>query len=251
MTNRARAVIFDLDGTLIDSMGSFFDMVIDGLNRKGVKTTDRVINKIGTELIEDYWFKTSKQGIGLIFKLFWKIGRRAGLSRFKALVFTLECLNKAREIYYSASLFPNVIESLTALQSAGFQLGVYTLASRKQLLKTLIKHDLIKFFNPNGLISRSDVKKIKPDPEGLLLALKGCSVSPSNGTFLGDMPLDIITGTRAGVTTIALTTGLVGRKMFQQHSQPVMIFESIDIASKWILQTQLSDDLKNLDPDQY
>ncbi|MFX0174509.1 MAG: HAD family hydrolase [Candidatus Hodarchaeota archaeon] len=249
MTNRARAVIFDLDGTLIDSMGGFFDMVINGLNRKGVKTSNRLINRIGAELIKDYWFKTSKQGIGLIFKLFWKIGRRAGLSRFKALLFTLECVNKARKIYYSAPLFPNVVESLKSLQSAGFQLGIYTLASRKQLLKTLIKHNLTEFFNPDGLISRNDVKKIKPDPEGLFLALKGCSVSPSNGTFLGDMPLDIITGTRAGVTTIALTTGLVGRKMFQQHSQPVMIFESIEYASKWILQTQLPEDQRNLDPD--
>ncbi|MFX0150559.1 MAG: HAD family hydrolase, partial [Candidatus Hodarchaeota archaeon] len=214
MTDKARAVIFDLDGTLIDSMGGFFDMVIDGLNRKGVKTTDKIINRIGAELIEDYWFKAPKQGIGLIFELFWKIGRIAGLSRFKALFFTLESVNNARKIYYSAPLFPNVIESLTALQSAGFQLGVYTLTSRKQLLKILLKYDLTKFFNPEGLISRSDVKKIKPDPEGLLLALKGCSVSPSNGTFLGDMPVDIITGTRAGVTTIALTTGLVGREMF-------------------------------------
>jgi phosphoglycolate phosphatase-like HAD superfamily hydrolase len=248
MTNNARAVIFDLDGTLIDSMGGFFDMVINGLNRKGIRSTDKIISRIGTELMEDYQFKPSKQGIGIVFKLFWKIGRKAGLSRPKTLIFTLECVTKARKIYYSAPLFPDAIESLTELHSAGFHLGVYTLASKKQLMRILLKYELTKFFNPKGLISRNDVKLVKPDPEGILLALKGCSVSPSNGTFLGDMPADIIAGTRAGVTTIGLTTGLVGRAKFQQHSQPVVIFDSLKQASRWILQTQLSEELEGLDP---
>ncbi|MFX0185190.1 MAG: HAD family hydrolase [Candidatus Hodarchaeota archaeon] len=248
MTNKARAVIFDLDGTLIDSMSGFFNMVIEGLDRKGIRSTDRIISRIGTDLMEDYQLKSSKQRIGLIFKLFWKIGRKAGLSRPKTLIFTIECVTKARKVYYSAPLFPDVIESLTELHSAGFHLGVCTIASRKELMRILEKYDLTRFFNPKGLISRNDVKKIKPDPEGLLLALKGCSVSPSNGTFLGDMPADIIAGTRAGVTTIGLTTGLVSRKIFLQHSQPVMIFNSLKQASKWILQTQLSEEVTMLDP---
>lgn len=238
MVSKVTAVIFDLDGTLIDSMGGFYEMVIGGLERKGVKYSQKLLSRIGNELLEDFQSVPTKRGIGLVFKLFWKIGRKAQLSRLNALIFGIECVSKARKIYYNASLFPDVKESLNHLRSNGFQLGIYTLASRTQLEETLSKHRIKQFFNPSAIISRDDVGKIKPDPEGLLLALERCSVSPSDGFFLGDMPIDIIAGNKAGVTTIAITTGLVNEKTFNQYSQPNIVFDSLTQATDWIINTK-------------
>lgn len=235
MTFGAMGVIFDLDGTLIDSMRSFYVLVVDNLKRRGIKVSEEALKKVGSELLKDYQTPPSGQGFKLVINLFWKIGRKFGLPRFKAIGFTFECVSKARKVYHSASLFPDAIQTLTRLQEAGFQLGIYTMASRNQLKESLIKHNIIHFFNPKGLVSRDDVKRAKPNPEGLLLALENCLIDPSKSYFIGDMPIDIIAGNNAGITTIGLTTGLLNETTFQQYSQPTIILDSLDQATNWIL----------------
>ncbi|MFX1518196.1 MAG: HAD family hydrolase [Promethearchaeota archaeon] len=235
MTFNARGVIFDLDGTLIDSMGSFYILVIDNLKRRGIKVSEEALKKVGSELLQDYQTPPSGQGLKLVIRLFWIIGRKFGLSRFKASSFTFECVSKARKVYHSAPLFPDTKKILTQLQEAGFQLCIYTMASRKQLKESLIKRNVVHYFNPKGLISRDDVKRAKPDPEGIFLALENCSIDPSKSYFIGDLPIDIIAGNNAGVTTIGLTTGLLNKTALQQYSQPTIIFDSLDQAADWIL----------------
>ncbi|UCE15034.1 MAG: HAD family hydrolase [Candidatus Heimdallarchaeota archaeon] len=243
MTFSAHGVIFDLDGTLIDSMRGFYDLVVDGLERRGVKLLPDIARKLGTELIEEYQTTPSGRGVRLVINLFWKVGRKAGLSRLKSIRFTYECVNQAKDVYYSAPLFPDVTSSLTSLQEAGFQLGVCTMASRKQLTDTLTKYKIKHFFNPNGLVSRDDIRHAKPNPEGILLAFRKCSVHPAKSYYIGDMPVDIIAGNDAGTRTIALTTGLTDKKIFEKYSQPTAIFDSLGQATSWILQRISSESL--------
>ncbi|MFX1282260.1 MAG: HAD family hydrolase [Promethearchaeota archaeon] len=237
MTVNALGVFFDLDGTLIDSMRSFYDLVINNLERRNINISKEALKRLGIELIEEYQSTPSGQGLRLVINLFWKIGRKSGLSRLKTIGFTFDCMLKARSVYYTASLFSDVKRTLSRLQEAGFHLGVYTMASRKQLIETLSKHEIIHYFNPKGLISRNDVRRAKPDPEGLLLALKMCSIHPSKGVYIGDMPVDVIAGNNAGISTIAMTTGLINRTIFEQYCHPSAIFDSLDQATNWILQT--------------
>lgn len=235
MINGDRAIIFDLDGTLIDSMSNFSTMVIDILKQRGIENIDELNNKLKNELMKKPSNTPSSSSITLIPKLFWKIGRSAGLSRFQSLFFTFDCITRARDVYYNAPLFPDVIDSLSQLKSSGFKLGIYTMASKKQLKIALEKHNLIHFFNPNSMISRDDVKKIKPDPEGVLLAFNRCSAHPNGGIYIGDMPIDVIAGNRAGATTIGVTTGLVNDQTMKQLCEPNVVCESLEEASNWIL----------------
>ena len=229
------AVIFDLDGTLIDSMRSFNDIVISNLEKKGVSMTTETMETIGVQLLKKFQAPQTNSGFRLVFNIFWSIGREMGLGRLNSLKFSLNCINKVKSVYENAPIFPDAKQCLTSLTDNGFQLGICTNASRKQLEETIVKLGIKDFFHPNALISRDDVLRIKPDPEGLLLAIEACSTSPQFSYFLGDMPIDIIAGNDAGVQTIGLTTGLVSKSVLNKYSEPSIVLDSLEQATSWIL----------------
>ena len=134
-----------------------------------------------------------------------------------------------------AVLFPNTKKSLEKLVENGFCLGICTSASRDQMIMTLKKHGIIELFNPEALISRDDVTNLKPAPEGIFLAIHACSTRADECFFLGDMPVDMIAGNRAGLTTIGLTTGLVNRELLLRLSSPSIVLDSIEEATEWII----------------
>lgn len=230
-----KTVIFDLDGTLLDSMRIFNDIVFSNLERSGAVKTRESMAKIGIQLLETHQTSQSNKGVILIFQIFWRIGRSFELSRIKSLQFSIKCISKVKEVYKAAILFPNTKKSLEKLIDSGYCLGICTSASRNQMIMTLKKHDIIELFHPEALISRDDVTNLKPAPEGIILAVQACSARVEDCFFLGDMPVDMIAGERAGLTTIGLTTGVVNRELLLRFSSPSVVLDSIEEATKWIL----------------
>ncbi|MHA2239942.1 MAG: HAD family hydrolase, partial [Candidatus Hodarchaeales archaeon] len=174
MNSVNKAVIFDLDGTLIDSMRAFRTLVITNLGKRGIELSEARMKEMGLRLLESSQRGEEKGGIRLIFNIFWKIGRIFGLNRINSLLFTVNCIFKMRSVYRNSQLFPDTIESLRILSENGFCLGICTSATSKQLTQTLRKYNLDRFFVQDALVSRNDVRIVKPDPEGLLLVLKQC-----------------------------------------------------------------------------
>ena len=231
----AKTVIFDLDGTILDSMRIFNEIVVSNLERSGILKTKESLDEIGIQLLETNSTSQTKPGAILIFKIFWRVGRTFGLSRIRCLQFTTRCLKTIKKVYKSAKLFPKTKESLMKLVENGYCLGICTSANRDQMNFTLKKHELIELFHPKGLISREDVINLKPAPEGIFLAMSACSARVDDCFYIGDMPTDIIAGDSAGVTTIGLTTGLVGRELLLKFSSPTIVLDSIEEATEWIL----------------
>ncbi len=238
MISGNKAVIFDLDGTLIDSMKAFKTLVIKNLEKRGIILSEDNMKEIGLRLLESSQREEEKGGIRLVFNIFWKIAREFGLNYFSSLLFTIRCISKMRSVYRNAPLFSDTIESLTILTENGFCLGIFTSATRKQLKQTLQKYDLDKYFISNALISRNDVRIVKPNPEGLLLILDKCSANPEHSYFIGDLPIDIHAGNSAGVMTIGLTTGIIAKALFYKYSKPTIVLESLKVATEWILEEE-------------
>jgi len=63
-----------------------------------------------------------------------------------------------------------------------------------------------------SFLSRDHVPHVKPDPDHLLRALRSISVEPSSALMVGDHPIDIQTGKRAGVMTAGVCSGNASRK---------------------------------------
>jgi HAD superfamily hydrolase (TIGR01509 family) len=231
----ARAVIFDLDGTLLDSMSGFRTIINVNLKKRGINASSEAMREMGLQLLEKYQAPQSTMGIRLVFGIFWTIGRKMGLGFMKSTLFAIDCLVEVKEVYRNAPLFPEAKESLSKLSTNGFKLGICTSASRKQLIASLDKHGIRYLFHPPALVSRDDVSQVKPDPEGVLLAIKACSALPDDSFFIGDMPMDIEAGNSAGSTTIGVTTGLVNESLFVRYSEPTVIMHSLKEAIMWII----------------
>lgn len=96
-----------------------------------------------------------------------------------------------------ATLYPNVIKTLTSLKEQGYILGVVTSKFYNSAKITLDSFNLTPFFEV--IVSLNDVKNPKPDPEGILLAADKLKVSLDNIIYIGDNYSDFLAAKNAGV----------------------------------------------------
>ena len=97
-----------------------------------------------------------------------------------------------------SKLFPETIATLEKLRKLGIKMGLVTNTSMKAVDTVFQLHDLKMYFDV--VITREKVKKLKPDPEGIILALKKLGVK----TFfmIGDLDHDVSAAKSAKGTSI-------------------------------------------------
>lgn len=217
-----KAVIFDLDGTLVDTMPTIASLVVKGLKRHGIKASSE---SFGRHLFGRFFGSPLPQGKKMIPTLMFRIAQIAGLGRFKAFYFSFDVSMQLRKAYDSVELFPDVIELLTALQSRGISLAIVSMGSRKGILNILDNTGIREYFKV--IISRDEVKRQKPDPEGYLLVQRALKITPEEIAVVGDMPIDILAAKKAGMPSIAVTTGLAGAAWFKEPALPSLIVKSL------------------------
>jgi pyrophosphatase PpaX len=92
-----------------------------------------------------------------------------------------------------SKLFPETMLVLNELKKLGLRMGLITNTSREAVDIVFQLHTLQKYFDV--IITRNDVKKLKPDSEGVLLAIKKLKVS--SFFMIGDLPLDMLAAKNA------------------------------------------------------
>jgi len=97
-------------------------------------------------------------------------------------------------------LYDGVLAMLTALKEQHKKLALITSSEREVIDVVLAHHELIDLFDL--VISVNDVKEHKPDPEGILFALKKFGVSPNEAVMIGDSDKDLGAAKNAGVDSI-------------------------------------------------
>ncbi len=109
------------------------------------------------------------------------------------------------ELVYTsrAQLFPGVAASLGRLRAADINIGIITRNCRRGVASVLDRHPLPY----DTLITRDDLRNVKPHPEHLERALAELKVSPEGTLMVGDHPTDIQCGQAAGVSTCGVLTG--------------------------------------------
>ncbi len=184
-----RAVIFDMDGVLIDSEPLHFEALNHVLGREGHRvtpdendaflgwTTERMLDV----LRERYSLRRSRDDYVLDYE-------RA----------FLDLLGRG------AHASPGVVEALDALATAGVPVAVASSSRRSWIDATLAALGIADRFRV--IVSGDDVAHSKPDPEIFLLAARHLGVSATGCVVIEDSPNGVMAGRRAGMWVIGVRT---------------------------------------------
>jgi len=185
-------IVFDCDGTLIDSGHNIVAAMREAWLSNGLKPppTNAIRRIVGLKLGEAiYQLMPSECDIEL-----------ATLEKSYIKAFTEVC-NRSD---YTEPLYPGIRHCLESLRDLGFQLGIATGKSRRGLLRTLKQHSLTVFFQ---VLKTADDGPGKPCPDILLDAMAEIGVEPENTVMIGDTTYDIKMAINAAVKPIGVDWG--------------------------------------------
>jgi len=181
---RAKAIIFDMDGTLVSSLPVIYHCENE-ISRKYLKTSltlEDVISKFGppAHTIIKEMTRSLPDSV-----------------QIKAVSDYYECYRT--HVSTRGLVFPGITELLRKIKSSGRRLALFTGVEKAMMEYTLNPFGLSEFFQVR--ITADDVQKSKPDPEGINLALRRIEADAKESMYVGDSPADIVAGRRAGVLT--------------------------------------------------
>lgn len=205
-----KLVIFDLDGTLLNTIA---DLAL---------STNYALNKLGypTHEVEAYNFMVGN-GINKLFERALPEGEKTeeNVLRVRKEFVPFYDMHNADE----SRPYPGIPELLSRLQDAGIQVAV---ASNKYQAATqkLITHyfPTIKF---TAVFGQRDGVNVKPDPTIVFDILKIANIEKNDVLYVGDSGVDMQTAANAGVTACGVTWGFRPRAELEEFN-PAYIVDS-------------------------
>jgi pyrophosphatase PpaX len=194
-----RTVLFDLDGTLIDSIALILSSYRHTL----------VVHR-GSTPSDDVWLAGLGTPLRAQFRSF-----SDDDDEIAAMVATYRAHNLAN---HDAMVrpYPGVTRAVTAMHACGARLGIVTSKTREGAVRGLAHCGLDGLFDV--VVGADDVERHKPDPEPVRRALELLG-APADGTvFVGDSPHDLAAGRAAGVATAAVGWGPFPRAALEPHA---------------------------------
>ena len=190
MQPKNSAVLFDLDGTLINSGLSFLKIV----NELKVEESQDPVN---FEIVREF----SSRGASLILKNAFPEANDEKIDALKLKFLKRYAQTMTSDIY----VYEGVEELLNFLTEKNIPWGIVTNKSAKYALPIIEK---LNWHNQtSAIICPENVHQTKPDPEGILRALNLLDASIETSFYVGDHERDIQTAKNANVKSIACTYG--------------------------------------------
>lgn len=187
-----RLVMFDCDGTLVDSQAAIGQSMASAFKDIGLRFPGNDIVKkiVGLSLHDAALILLPEVNHDLAPAL--EAGYRKAFS-------TLRQNDQVFE-----PLYPGVRKTLEVLRDENILMGVATGKGQKGLEKTLAGHGISEFFDT---LQTADHHPGKPNPSMLFTAMNETGVEPENTLFVGDTTFDIEMGKSAGVKTLGVSWG--------------------------------------------
>jgi HAD superfamily hydrolase (TIGR01549 family) len=202
-----KAVLFDLDGTLIDSEIDFRKMkrrsirlLEDSGVDKGLLTEELLNYDIEKRAVENL----RKKGYSevQIQRVFRKVA---------------DIMNEIElEAIEDAKLLEGVVDTLVKLRELGLKIGIITRGCRQYANKILEKFELERLID--AVAARDDVLKPKPDPEHSRYLMEILGVKSSETVMIGDGPMDALCARNVGMRFFLVPKRNTNLMAFKEYS---------------------------------
>ena len=189
-----RLVIFDVDGTLVDSQAFILEAMAQAFAAAGLPAPARAeaLGIVGLSLPEA--MAVLAPGAGAAGQ-----ARLVELYRSSFLRLREESGGEA-----GSQLYPGAADAVARLDGAGYLLSIATGKARRGLDHFLTSHGLARYFMAT---QTADDAPSKPHPQMILNCLAGTGVAPENAVIVGDTEFDMAMGRAAGIRTIGVGWG--------------------------------------------
>jgi HAD superfamily hydrolase (TIGR01549 family) len=187
------AILFDLDGVLINSFESWYHAFNDMLSAYDKEGMDR----------EDFrvkcWGPDLEHNLDAL-----NLSEEAGQY----------CINEQLKLIELIELFPGAKDVLSRVREEyKLKIGLVTNTPKKNV------HGIFEYFHLSNyfdvIVTGDDVKNGKPDAEMLILACERLNVNPENVIFVGDTEIDFQAGKSAGCVVIGMRMKPTGGKRIE------------------------------------
>lgn len=202
------AVIFDLDGTLLN--------------------TDLLIHKTFNHVFEKYkpgYILSEEEHLSFLGPTL-----KDTFARYFPESMSDELIEYYRDYNHAhhedfVTIYPTVKETLETLKNKGYPLAVVTTKYSKAAYLGLDLFDLTQYFDV--VLGMDNVNRVKPDPEGILKAMN--QTNCKKALYVGDNTSDILAGKNAGVHTAGVKWTPKGTSEMEKLNPDLMIDEMKDI----------------------
>lgn len=192
-------ILFDLDGTLLETAPEIADAVNDTLAEMALAPVEQ-------------WRVDAWIGHGTRALLVQALALRWGVTEAEArqaqrlseveAVFSQHYLRRCGT---RSRLYPHVPEVLQALRQAGVKLAIVTNKESRYVQPLLAAHGMSSWFDRVACGDTFPLKK--PNPQGVAACLAELGVAPDRALFVGDSSIDVATARQAGVAVWAVPYG--------------------------------------------
>jgi phosphoglycolate phosphatase len=219
---RFRAVIFDLDDTLVISTvdyGKFKRLVIEKIVQEGEPRADYSPEELVVGIIARYEAALRSRGVS-------EREIRGKVAELDRIMDSVELERVSETVAVNGAH-----EVLSMLKSMGVRVGILTRGCEQYARSALERSRL------DGLVDeiegRNSKTRPKPDPESYLKLARALGVGPEETVFVGDHPMDAQCAVNAGAAFVGVMTGDVPEKDLQEAGS-MAVFPDVGQMRSWL-----------------
>lgn len=214
-----KAVLFDMDGVLFDSMKNHAAAWHEAMKRYNLQMSP-----------EEAYLHEGRTGADTINII------SARQRKKEATDEEIENIYETKsEIFNSlpqAERMPGAYELLQKIKGEGLTPVIVTGSGQKSLLERLNKN-FPDIFRPELMVTAFDVKYGKPNPEPYLMGLQKAGVKANEAIVVENAPLGVKAGVAAGIFTVAVNTGPLSDEVLEREGASLLFHSMMEFNNNW------------------
>jgi len=214
-----KAIFFDMDGVLFDSMGSHATAWVGALKQMGLPFTEN-----------EAYLNEGRTGASTIDGVFIKQHGRNATEEEKQTIYKLK--SRLFETFKHSEKIPYVSDLLERIQSQKLGIFVVTGSGQPSLIDSL-EGNFPGIFQKKKMVTAFDVQYGKPHPEPYLMALKKSGLNPWEVVVIENAPLGVESSSKAGLFTIAVNTGPLDPAVLSGSGANIVFDSMKDLYEQW------------------